>query len=84
MITVTLMNPEVVVNLYRNHGQFACVCYNTPEKHAERVGSNCQASGHMSGSRCEYIKFRISGVDSCMALTPVVFCAVRAVMSLMA
>lgn len=63
MITVTLMNPEVVANLYRNHGQFACVCYNTPEKHAERVGSNCQASGHMSGSRCEYIKFRISGVD---------------------
>ena len=63
MITVTLMNPEVVENLYRSHGQFACTCYDTPEKYAERVGRNCQDSGHMSGSRCEYIKFRIGGLD---------------------
>lgn len=63
MITVTLMNPEVVENLYRSHGQFACTCYDTPEKYAERVGRSCQASGHMSGSRCEYIKFKITGVD---------------------
>lgn len=63
MITVTLMNPEVVENLYRSHGQFACTCYDTPEKYAERVGRNCQDSGHMSGSRCEYIKFRITGLD---------------------
>lgn len=63
MITVTLMNPEVVENLYRSHGQFACTCYDTPEKYAERVGRSCQDSGHMSGSRCEYIKFRITGLD---------------------
>jgi len=63
MITVTLMNPEVVANLYRSHGQFACTCYDTPDKYAERVGRSCQDSGHMSGSRCEYIKFKITGVD---------------------
>lgn len=63
MITVTLLNPEVVRDLYQNHGEFACTCYNTPARHAERVGIACQASGHMSGSRCEYIKFKISGLD---------------------
>lgn len=63
MITVTLLNPDQVANLYQNHGQFACTCYDTPEKYAERVGRTCQDSGHMSGSRCEYIKFKITGVD---------------------
>jgi len=63
MIAVTLLNPDVVRNLYRNHGEFACVCYDTPDKHADRVGHSCQEAGHMSGSRCEYIKFRISGLD---------------------
>lgn len=60
---VEIINPEVVENLYKNHGQFACVCYGTDEKYAERVGQACSESGHMSGSRCEYIKFRITDVD---------------------
>lgn len=60
---VKILNPEVVTNLYRNHGVFACTCYNTPEKFAEKVGKSCEHDGHMSGSRCEYIKFKISGVD---------------------
>lgn len=60
---VELINPEVVANLYKNHGVFACTCYDTPEKYAEKVGKSCVADGHMSGSRCEYIKFRISGLD---------------------
>lgn len=60
---VEIINPEVVRNLYRNHGVFACTCYNTPEKYAEKVGESCQHDGHMSGSRCEYIKFRISDLD---------------------
>lgn len=60
---VEILNPEVVKNLYQNHGEFACVCYNTPDKHAYKVGKSCQESGHMSGSRCEYIKFKITGVD---------------------
>ena len=60
---VTIINPEVVENLYKNHGTFACVCYNTPDKYAEKVGESCEKDGHMSGSRCEYIKFRISDLD---------------------
>jgi len=60
---VEILNPEVLENLYKNHGEFARICYDTPEKYAERVGKSCQADGHMSGSRCEYIKFRISGID---------------------
>lgn len=60
---VEILNPDTVRNLYKNHGQFACVCYDTNEKHAERVGEACFDSGHMSGSRCEYIKFKITGID---------------------
>lgn len=60
---VEILNPEVVTNLYKNHGLFACVCYDTLPDYAERVGKSCQDNGHFSGSRCEYIKFRISDVD---------------------
>lgn len=60
---VEIMNPEVLTNLYKNHGEFACVCYDTPEKFAEKVGKSCQNDGHMSGSRCEYIKFKITDLD---------------------
>ena len=56
---VTLLNPEVLKNLYKNHGEFACVCYDTPKKYAVGVGKKCEQDGHMSGSRCEYIKFEI-------------------------
>lgn len=58
---VEILNPEVLENLYKNHGEFACTCYNTPKKFAEKVGKSCEESGHMSGSRCEYIKFEIEG-----------------------
>lgn len=60
---VEVLNPEVVKNLYHNHGEFACVCYDTETRYADRVGESCMKSGHMSGSRCEYIKFRISDLD---------------------
>ena len=56
---VELLNPELLENLYKNHGEFACTCYGTPKKYAEKVGKSCNESGHMSGSRCEYIKFEI-------------------------
>lgn len=58
---VELLNKEVLENLYKNHGEFACTCYDTPKKFAKRVGESCENSGHMSGSRCEYIKFEIEG-----------------------
>lgn len=60
---VHIINPEAVENLYKNHGQFACVCYNTPTERAESVGTLCHQTGHMSGSRCEYIKFAITDID---------------------
>ena len=60
---VEILNPEILERLYQNHGEFACVCYDTDPKYADRVGASCQKSGHMSGSRCEYIKFRISDID---------------------
>lgn len=58
---VTILNPDVVKNLYKNHGEFACTCYDTPQKYAEKVGEACFDNHHMSGSRCEYIKFQIEG-----------------------
>lgn len=60
---VKLLNPSIVKDLYANHGQFACICYDTPDSLAEKVGEECQSSGHMSGSRCEYIKFLVTDVD---------------------
>lgn len=58
---VKIINPEVLKNLYKNHGEFACECYATPKKYAEKVGQSCQEDQHFSGSRCEYIKFEIEG-----------------------
>ena len=60
-MNVTIINPEEVKKLYKNHGEFACTCYDTPKKYAEKVGKSCNKSQHMSGSRCEYIKFEIEG-----------------------
>lgn len=58
-IKVELLNPEEVKNFIKNHGVFACQCYNTPEKFAERVGLSCLKEGHTSGSRADMFKFRI-------------------------
>ena len=48
---VTLMNKNEVKEFIRKHGEFACVCYNTPIVQAEQVGLHCLKSGHLSGSR---------------------------------
>lgn len=58
-IKVELLNSEEVKNFIKNHGIFACQCYNTPEKFAERVGLSCLKEGHTSGSRADMFKFRI-------------------------
>lgn len=62
-MNVEIINPEAVRDLYKNHGMFACTCYNTPEKYAEKVGQTCSKNNHYSGSRCEYIKFKITNLD---------------------
>ena len=58
-IKVTLLNPDEVQHFIRNHGYIACICYDTDERFAERVGENCLKSGHLSGSRGDYFKFEI-------------------------
>lgn len=61
---ITILNPDTVRDLYKNHGLFASVCYGQADKaNPETVGRHCAASGHMSGSRAEYIKFYIQDVD---------------------
>lgn len=60
---VEIINKDELVNLYKNHGLFACTCYDTPDKYAEKVGKSCNEDGHMSGSRTEYIKFRLYDID---------------------
>lgn len=60
---IEIINKEEIKNLFKNHGDFACVCYDTPDKFSEKVGKSCFKSGHTSGSRCEYIKFKITDVD---------------------
>lgn len=62
-MNVELLNKEQIKDLYKNHGLFACGCYATPDKYADKVGKACQKSGHMSGSRCEYFIFRVNDVD---------------------
>ena len=58
-IKVELLNPEEVKQFIKNHGIFACECYQTPEKFAEKVGYSCLKEGHTSGSRADMFKFRI-------------------------
>ena len=58
-IKVELLNPEEVKNFIKNHGIFACTCYQTSEKYAEKVGLSCLKEGHTSGSRGDFFKFRI-------------------------
>ena len=64
-IKVELLNPEEVKNFIKNHGIFACQCYMTPEKFAERVGMSCLKEGHTSGSRADMFKFRIHSPRFC-------------------
>ena len=60
---VTLLNPDEIKDIFKEWGKFACECYQTPEKYAEKVGNKCYEDEHYSGSRTEYIKFKIEGAD---------------------
>ena len=44
---VDLVNKEQVKHFIEEHGRFACVCYNTDTKYAEKVGLECLKSGHL-------------------------------------
>ena len=64
-IKVELINADDVKNFIYNHGIFACQCYCTPEKYAERIGLSCLKEGHTSGSRADMFKFRIMAPRYC-------------------
>ena len=59
---VTLMNPQEVTQFIRKHGEFACVCYNTPIERAESTGLHCLQSGHLSGSRHLFFVFSLKNI----------------------
>lgn len=63
---VTLLNPDEVKNLFTSYGTFAAVCYDNKTNNTAAIGKHCMNSGHFSGSRTEYIKFRI---DDCPRFT---------------
>lgn len=60
---IEIINKDECTKLFETWGKFSSICYNTPEKYAEKVGKSCLDSGHFSGSRGINIKFRISGVS---------------------
>ena len=59
---VTLRNKSDVEHFIRRHGEFACVCYDTPIGQADKVGEHCLKSGHLSGSRHLYFVFRLKNI----------------------
>lgn len=59
---VEIINKEEVLNFFQQFGLASCICYATPDKFAEKVGKSCLKTGHMSGSRGNYIKFKITHV----------------------
>ena len=60
---VTLINPEESQKLHERWGQFARVCYNSPEGREAFIGKGCHNTGHYSGSRTTYFIFHIEGVS---------------------
>lgn len=59
---VEILNKNEAIKLFEDWGIAACMCYDTPDKYAERVGKSCLSTKHFSGSRGNYIKFKITGV----------------------
>ena len=62
---VTLLNSDQVKDLFKNWSITSAVCYGStinPDK-PEAIGKHCMQSGHFSGSRGDFIKFRVDDVD---------------------
>lgn len=63
---VSMLNPEDVQCLFYWWGQASSVCYDTKTNTPDKIGKHCLRTGHFSGSRSQYILFR---VDDCPRFT---------------
>ena len=59
---VTLLNPDDIKEFVKRHGEVASICYDTDSKFAERIGESVLETGHFSGSRGDYFKFKFENV----------------------
>lgn len=59
---VEIINPNQVKELMTIWGKTSCICYNTDEKYADKVSVSVLDSEHFSGSRGQYIYFKIEDV----------------------
>lgn len=61
-LQIEILNPEALKDLFKNWGQVASVCYDTKTSKPEIIGKHCMKSGHTSGSRGDYIIFKITDI----------------------
>lgn len=61
---VEFLNKEEFLDgqLFQKWGEVSAVCYNTPLDKAKGIGKSCLKTGHFSGSRGIYFKFKIMDV----------------------
>lgn len=59
-MTVRILNPEQVKEMFVQWSNFSKVCYDSHPKDLEVIGKHCLQSGHFSGSRSQYINFEIT------------------------
>ena len=64
---VTILNPEEAKNLFHYWGLFSKECYGTETDDAAKVGRGCFYSNHFSGSRSQYIIFKVEDVPRLLA-----------------
>lgn len=64
---VTIINKEQVEQLLDIFGETACICYDTPTKFKNGVAKTVLSTGHFSGSRGQYIYFKIEDVPRSLA-----------------
>ncbi len=64
---VEIINKEQVEQLLDIFGETACICYGTPTKFKNGVAKTVLSTGHFSGSRGQYIYFKIEDVPRSLA-----------------
>ena len=62
-----IINKQQVESLMDIWGETACICYDTPEKFKKRVAKTVLNTEHFSGSRGQYIYFKIEDIPRSLA-----------------